>query len=74
MRVGSRCGHGAWSLDRALSDRISGKCVFIPKVHSRSVDPQKNCCSYLITYSIKHFPALRRSSLQRHSFDIYIYI
>ena len=42
------------------------------KVHSRSVDPQKNRRNYLITNSIKRFPTLRRSSLQRRSFDIYI--
>ena len=28
------------------------------KVHLRSVDPQKNCCNYLITHSILKFPTL----------------
>ena len=43
------------------------------KVHSCSVDPQKNCRNYLITCSIKKFPTPRsRSSLQRRSFDIII--
>ena len=43
------------------------------KVHSYSVDPQKNRCNYLITCSILNFPTPHRFSL-RHSFDIYIYI
>ena len=42
------------------------------KVHSHSVDPQKNCRNYLITHSILKFPTPRRPSLQRRSFDIYI--
>ena len=50
--------------------RISS--LIIAEVHSRSVDPQKNCRNYLITCSIKIFPTPRRSSLQRHSFDICI--
>ena len=41
------------------------------KIRSHSVDPQKNCRNYLITHSIKKFPTLHRSSLQRSSFDIY---
>ena len=34
-----------------------------PKVHLRSVDPQKNRCNYLITRSILNFPTPCRSSL-----------
>ena len=40
------------------------------KVHSRSVDPQKNRRNYLITRSILIFQTPRGSSLQRRSFDI----
>ena len=46
--------------------------VMCTKVHSRSVDPQKNCRNHLITRSIKIITTPRRPSLQRRSFDIYI--
>ena len=42
------------------------------KVHSHSVDPQKNCCNYLITWLILKFPTPRRPSLQCRSFDMHI--
>ena len=42
----------------------------VAKVHSRSVDPQKNRRNYVITCSIVKFPTRRRSSLQRRSSDI----
>ena len=52
--------------------RNMNMCMYITKVHSRSVDPQKNCRNYLITHSIFKFPMPCRSSLQCRSFDIYI--
>ena len=42
------------------------------KVHSGSVDLQKNHRNYLITHSILKFPTPCRPSLQRRSFDMYI--
>ena len=41
------------------------------QVHSRSVDPKKNCPNYLITRSILTFLTPHRSSSQRRSLDIY---
>ena len=46
-------------------------CV-VTKVHSQSVDPQKNYHNYPIAHSILKFPTPRISSLQHRSFDIYI--
>ena len=42
------------------------------KVHSCSVDPQKNCRKYLITCSIFKFPTPHRLLLQRRCFDMHI--
>ena len=68
-KVGSRLGE-------EKSRGPMNVCICIPpKVHLRSVDPQKNRRNYLITSSILIFSAPYRSSLQRSSFDIiYIYI
>ena len=46
--------------------------IIADKLHSRSVDPQKNRHNYLITHSILKFPTPCRSLSQRRSFDIYI--
>ena len=42
------------------------------KVHSCSVDPQKNRCNYLITHSILIFLTPPRPSLQYCSIDMHI--
>ena len=56
----------------AVHTQTSMCMQYITKVHSRSVDPQKNRRTYLNTRSILQFPTPRRPSLQHCSFDIYI--
>ena len=56
------------SVGLCSSDIVAFTCT---KVHSRSVDPQKNVRNYLIIRSIFKFSTPHRSSSQRRSFDIY---